>query len=338
MEAKLGRQNEISSKFAAGRAASDGRIRYDAQTRATMYRHIIGVARGPQPDLELALCLACTLGSKAPSSGSDGPSVVGIQGEDFNAQSALLRLDEALMRYPQADIFVMGEYTFTVPVPKAVQEWCRQKGRWLIAGGTDAVDGSETQFANTAFVVSPGGKVVFKQVKCVPIQFFADGVPAKSQQLWESPWGKIGICICYDLGYRRVTDRLVRLGAQGLIVPTMDKISWGYQEHQVHARVAPVRSAEYGLPIMRVCTSGISQLVLPDGTVAATAPFPGQQEYIAGRLPLVRQGTVPIDGVAAPVATAAVALFFAGYAIKASTQRLRKWRRREQAPQPTSNS
>ena len=79
-----------------------------------------------------------------------------------------------------------------------------------------------TNFYDTAFVVGTNGEVVFKQVKSVPIQFFKDGLPAKEQTVWNSPWGKIGFCVCYDLSYTRVTDELVRQGAQLLIVPTMD--------------------------------------------------------------------------------------------------------------------
>ncbi len=46
---------------------------------------------------------------------------------------------------------------------------------------------------------------VFKQAKSVPIEFFQDGRPAAEQRLWHSPWGNLGICICYDLSYSRVT-------------------------------------------------------------------------------------------------------------------------------------
>ena len=83
-------------------------------------------------------------------------------------------------------------------------------------------------------MINPEGRVEFKQAKSVPVQFFVDGMPAKSQAVWESPWGKIGICICYDLSYSRVTDRLIRQGARALIVPTMDMIAWGGHEHELH--------------------------------------------------------------------------------------------------------
>src|SRR6185295_5939558 len=105
--------------------------------------------------------------------------------------------------------------------------------------------------------------------------FFNDGLPAREQKLWNSPWGKLGVCVCYDLSYRRVVDELIRQGAQALIVPTMDVAEWGEQQHRLHARVAPVRAAEYGVPIFRLCSSGISQLVDDRGKVLSSAPFPG---------------------------------------------------------------
>ena len=171
---------------------------------------------------------------------------------------------------------MLSEYTFDGPVPAAVKEWCRKNGRYLVVGGKDPAAGGD--FYNTAFVVGPDGDIVFRQVKAVPIQFFKDGLPAPEQKLWDSPWGKIGICVCYDLSYTRVTDRLVKLGAEALIVPTMDVVDWGQAQHELHARIAPVRAAEYGLPIFRLASSGISQLVdragrvRPRLLVPATAP------------------------------------------------------------------
>ena len=155
------------------------------------------------------------------------------------------------------DLIVFSEYTLDGEPTDALKDWCRTNQKFLIVGGKDASPG--TNYYNTAFVISTNGEVVFKQVKSVPIQFFKDGLPAPEQKLWDSPWGKIGICICYDLCYTRVTDELVRQGAQMIIAPTMDVADWGRHQHELHARVAPVRAAEYGIPIFRVASSGISQ-------------------------------------------------------------------------------
>ena len=210
-------------------------------------------------------------------------------------------LNHLLRVEPQADLLVLSEYTFDGPVPDKIAGGCRDHERYLVVGGKDPAP--KSNFYDTAFVIGPTGEIIFRQVKSVPIQFFKDGLPAREQRLWDSPWGKIGLCICYDLSYARVTDRLVRLGAQAMIVPTMDVVDWGRREHELHARVAPIRSAEYGIPIFRVASSGISQWTDRSGRVMAAAPFPGQQKIIGGRLALASAGSLPWDRWLAPFAT-----------------------------------
>ena len=100
----------------------------------------------------------------------------------------LLSLDDALRRHPKAEIFVLSEYTFEGLVPDGVKNLCRDHQRYLVAGGTETA--SDANYYNTAFVIGPAGEVVFRQVKCVPIQFFKDGLPAPEQNVWDSPWGK----------------------------------------------------------------------------------------------------------------------------------------------------
>jgi predicted amidohydrolase len=224
-----------------------------------------------------------------------------VQLEFPNDPQLLHALDKVKEQHPEASLLVLSEYTFTEALPDTVRKWCRDNQRFLVVGGKDFVD--EKRFLDTAFVIDPHGEIVFRQAKSVPIQFFNDGLPAREQKLWDSPWGKIGICICYDLSYTQVTDRLVRLGAQALIVPTMDVVDWGRRQHELHARIAPVRAAEYGLPIFRVASSGISQLVNPRGTVTALAPFAGEEATISGWLDLEKAGRVPLDR---PLARAAV--------------------------------
>src|SRR5208283_504895 len=99
--------------------------------------------------------------------------------------------------------------------------------------------------------------------------------------------------ICYDLSYRRVTDRLVKLGAEALIVPTMDVVDWGLRQHELHARIGPVRAAEYGLPLFRVASSGISQAIDGRGRVVASAPCPGDGAILRGILKLGKTGRRP---------------------------------------------
>jgi len=225
--------------------------------------------------------------------------IAGVQMEFPNEAAVLARLTDLVEKHPETELVVLSEYTFGEPVPEPVKAWCRTNQRYLIVGGKDPAPG--THFYNTAFVVGPTGDLVFRQAKRVPIQFFDDGLPASEQKLWNSPWGKIGLCICYDLGYRRVTDELVRQGAQAIICPTMDVEAWGRGQHALHARVAPVRAAEYGVPVFRVASSGISQHVLQSGHVLETGPFASDGAILATALALGGPGRVPLDRWLAPM-------------------------------------
>jgi len=227
--------------------------------------------------------------------------VAGVQLE-FPMETAVLQgLNLTRKKAPDAELLVLSEYTFLGKIPESVRDWCQREKVHLIAGGKEYVEGKG--FYNMAYVVGPEGEIVFKQAKSVPIQFFDDGLPAPEQKLWDSPWGKLGIAICYDLSYRQVMDRFVEQGAEDLIIPTMDVEEWGREEHELHARVAPMRTMEYGIPILRLASSGISQLVIPTGVVTASAPFPGSLKVIQGEMELKGAGVIPWDWFLAPVAT-----------------------------------
>ena len=243
-------------------------------------------------------------------------NIVGIQMEFPPAGIIPKMLDQALAKNTNAPIFVLSEYTLDGGVPDSLKNWCRDNSRFLVVGGKYFV--TNDVYYNTAFVVGTNGEIVFKQAKSVPIQFFKDGLPAPKQEVWNSPWGKIGICICYDLSYTRVTDELVRQGAQLLIVPTMDVEEWGRHQHELHARVAPVRAAEYGIPIFRLASSGISQAVTSGGNVVAGTSMPGSGEIISAQLRLPMRSSLPLDRFLAPLcvgvtAIVTAALLFLGW-------------------------
>ena len=236
-------------------------------------------------------------------------SLVGIQME-FPAAGILPKaLNHALAKNPDAQIFVLSEYTLDGAVPDSLKDWCRTNSRFLVVGGKDFV--TNDVYYNTAFVVGTNGDIVFQQAKRVPIQFFRDGLPAPKQAVWNSPWGKIGLCICYDLSYTRVTDELVRQGAQLLIVPTMDVADWGKHQHELHARVAPMRAAEYGVPIFRLASSGISQAVSGGGNVIAQTSMPGNGEILSAKLRLPSRGALPLDRFLAPACTGLTGMILA---------------------------
>ncbi len=261
-------------------------------------------------EMGLLFVLTQVPGASPTPRGGEDVRIAGVQMEFPAENEVLVRLTELIRRYPETQLIVLSEYTFDGPVPERIRNWCRKNAVHLIVGGKDPAPGGG--FYNTAFVISPAGEIVFRQVKTVPIQFFKDGLPATAQRVWESPWGKLGICICYDLSYSRVTDELIRQGAQALIVPTMDVADWGRRQHELHGRIAPARAAEYGVPIFRLASSGISQNVDNRGGISAQAPFGGDGAVLRGELRLGSAGRLPPDRFLVPPATGATILL-AGY-------------------------
>jgi apolipoprotein N-acyltransferase len=259
-----------------------------------------------RPAFNLALFMVCSLlllavwqpFGKRRAEDKGGLIVAGVQLEFPNNQQVLNALDQARARFSDAQLFMLSEYTFLNPVPPEVRDWCASNQIHLVVGGKEPL--GETNFYNMAYVIGTNGAIVHQQVKSVPIQFFKDGLPAPERKVWDSPWGKLGILTCYDLSYTRVVDDFVRQGAIALLNPTMDVADWGAHQHELHSRVAPIRAAEYGIPIFRVASSGISQLVTRGGRVIASAPFPGEGEIIGGPLPLSAKPRLPLDRWLAP--------------------------------------
>jgi apolipoprotein N-acyltransferase len=244
--------------------------------------------------------------------------VAGVQLEFPTEDEVLVALNQLTGWQTNVSVFALSEYTFKGPIPDSIKAWCRDRRKFLIVGAEEPVGDN---YHNTAFVIGPEGRVVFQQAKSVPIQFFNDGLPAREQQLWNSPWGKVGLAVCYDLSYRRVIDRLVAQGAQALIIPTMDVIDWGERQHRLHGRVAPMRAAEYGVPIFRLCSSGISQAVEGGGRVTAIAPFAKEGAVLGATMVLGQPGRRPLDHWLGPGAVGLTTLLVAVFLLQRKGRR-----------------
>jgi apolipoprotein N-acyltransferase len=292
-----------------------------------IYMAIAAIAVGPTKQVRivgitgLAIAALLMYWPPFPPTPRDGQlQIAGVQTEYWDVPEISAALDQLAISHPDAKILVLSELAFSGPVPPEIRDIVRKHKRYLVAGGTTPIDGGG--FYNTAFVVGPDGADLFGQVKSVPVQFMNDGTAAPERRVWDSPWGKIGIAICYDASYARVMDEFVRQGACGLIIPTMDVAKWGeFERRMLHARVQPVRSAEYGIPTFGVWSSGISQLTDRYGRIVARTGYPGLGDTIAGHFDLSQPGRIPPDRTLAIVSLAATGLFIA-YLIRQQFRRV----------------
>lgn len=87
----------------------------------------------------------------------------------------------------------------------------------------------------------------------------------KRYDVYETPLGRLGLSICYDLQGPTI-ERLKQNGATLILAPFNDS-GFGAQYHQIHRAEAALRAAECAVPIAMANEDGISQLVDAQGRV-----------------------------------------------------------------------
>jgi apolipoprotein N-acyltransferase len=158
-----------------------------------------------------------------------------------------------------------------------VQTLCRQRNITLTFG-TQRREGDGEQWENTALTIDGHG-ILGEHTKVHTVHFFDDGTPGKKAIPFQTVHGKVGTPICFDSDYEDVVRRMTKAGAGFLVAPTMDAEKWTARQHDQHAELFRIRSAENGRWMLVAATSGISQMIDAHGQVHA-------------RLDALRQGVI----------------------------------------------
>src|SRR6056297_1527920 len=101
---------------------------------------------------------------------------------------------------------------------------------WLLIGSLSLLtDDADGRFANRSFLIGPDGdirarydKIHMFDVDVSPEETFreSDGFrPGDRAVLAETPWGKLGLTVCYDIRFPALYRRLAQAGADFLTVP-----------------------------------------------------------------------------------------------------------------------
>lgn len=143
-----------------------------------------------------------------------------------------------------------------------IQELAAQANSLVIFGQkTVATDGLPY---NEALMVDRSG-IRGSHFKNRPVHLMQDGAQGTMAVPHESAWGKIATPICFDNDYTEVTRRMVAAGAEVLISPTMDAEHWSERQHRQHAELFRLRAAETGRYVVVCASSGMTQVIGPDG-------------------------------------------------------------------------
>ena len=108
-------------------------------------------------------------------------------------------------------------------------------GIWLIAGSIPELEGERVY--NTAFVFDSAGRPVARHRKMHLFDIAVEGgqsfresdtlSPGNTVTVFDTPWGKMGLCICFDLRFEELARLMTLQGARAIFVPAAFNMTTG---------------------------------------------------------------------------------------------------------------
>ena len=171
------------------------------------------------------------------------------------------------------------------PVLDALRGFSRDNRVWTLIGSI-AVDGPGDRLVNRGYVIDDRGgirarydKIFLFDVDLSPTQQYRESAvvaPGEHAVLVDTPWGRLGMTICYDLRFPQLYRTLAQAGAEILAVPAAFTKVTGEAHWHVLNRA---RAIENGAVLVAPCavgdvpgggaTYGHSLVVSPWGEVLA---------------------------------------------------------------------
>ena len=159
------------------------------------------------------------------------------------------------------------------PTLAALRDQAAAAGVWLLIGSlalkTDAADG---RFANRSFLIAPDGAIAARYDKIHMFDVNVSGTevyressayrPGDKAVVAETPMGKIGMTICYDVRFPDLFRHLARSGAQILTVPAAFNHITGAAHWEVLLRA---RAIETGCFVLAPAQTGFHPEPLSGG-------------------------------------------------------------------------
>ena len=148
------------------------------------------------------------------------------------------------------------------PVLDALRGFASDTGVWMLIGSI-AVDGPGDRLINRGYVIDDQGevrarydKIFLFDVDLSPTQRYRESAvvaPGGQAVLVDTPWGRLGMTICYDLRFPQLYRSLAQAGAEILAVPAAFTKVTGEAHWHVLNRA---RAIENGAVVVAPCAVG----------------------------------------------------------------------------------
>lgn len=139
----------------------------------------------------------------------------------------------------------------------------RETGTWIMAGSLLIKDAGSGKVANRAFMLDPTGGIAARydkihlfdvDLKGGEVYRESDTVRAGDRAvLAPTPWGPLGMAICYDLRFAHLFRKLAQAGARFLTIPAAFTYTTGKAHWHVLVRA---RAIETGCFVFAPCQCG----------------------------------------------------------------------------------
>ncbi|MEG3640195.1 carbon-nitrogen hydrolase family protein [Magnetococcus sp. PR-3] len=170
------------------------------------------------------------------------------------------------------------------PSLKMIQAFAQRHGAWVVAGTIPTDVGESGRVGNSSYVVNAEGQVVARYDKIHLFDVTLNGgegyresdiiQAGKLPMVVDSPFGKIGLSVCYDLRFPELYRRLTEAGAEILTVPSAFTLTTGHAHWELLLRARAVENFchvlapnQWGRHPANRKTYGHSMIIEPWGTV-----------------------------------------------------------------------
>jgi len=169
--------------------------------------------------------------------------------------------------------------------------WARELGVWLLAGTfPEIVPGDAARFHNTSVLVAASGEIeaVYRKIHLFDVDLSEDGggayresalvAPGDTLVVADTPFGALGLSVCYDLRFPELYRAMADRGARWLAVPSAFTPQTGKDHWEVLLRARAIENQAFVLAPAQAgrhgpdrASYGRSMIVDPWGLVLAQA-------------------------------------------------------------------
>jgi len=195
----------------------------------------------------------CAEREMAPSIAALEPLVRGAVG----AGADLIVLPEmaAMFEPDNARLLAKAQPEASDPGVAACRRWAAESKRWILVGSLYLREPGAARVVNRSLLIDSGGAIVARYDKIHLFDVDLDGgesyresatvQPGDRPVLAPTPWGLMGLSICYDLRFAYLYRALAQAGALYLAIPAAFTYTTGSAHWHVLARARAIETGCY---------------------------------------------------------------------------------------------